>query len=438
MKAHHLGVSCRAALRHDHVHARGDHGVVGGEDERSEGPAGAFIHVAARQPDGEIDLRFVAGEDARGVDLVVDPRRKDQLQGGREHGRPSRIASATGARKWLRTGAVKVPPVRAFSSALLLVAAPLLAAAPLVAACAHEAPPSPAPPVPAAAAPVLPRATVEDARAFVARVDTDIRRLWVARDRASWVNQNFITDDTEFLAAAGEEATAEYVGKATHEAQRFEGLELPADLARQILLLRLAQTVPAPADAKQRGELATIEAEMTGMYGKGKYCPPRLHGRCLTLDDLSKTLRTSHSYDELLEAWTGWHAISRPIKPKYERYVELGNAGAKEVGFADLGALWRSGYDMPPEAFEADIERLWSEVKPLYDQLHCYVRGRAARGLRQGQGARARPHPRAPARQHVGAGVEQRLRPSSSRTKGSPRSTCRRSSRPRATTPSRW
>jgi peptidyl-dipeptidase A len=219
--------------------------------------------------------------------------------------------------------------------------------------------------------------TVEEASAFVAKVNADLRRLWVARDRASWVNQNFITDDTEFLAAQGEEATAEYVGRATHDAQRFARMtNLPPEVARQLLLLRLAQTVPAPADAKKRGELAEVEAEMTGMYGKGKYCPERLHGKCLTLDDLEKTMATSHKYDELLEAWTGWHAIARPIKPKFETYVALGNEGSREVGFADLGAVWRSGYDMPPDAFEADVERLWAQVKPLYDQLQCYVRGR--------------------------------------------------------------
>lgn len=218
---------------------------------------------------------------------------------------------------------------------------------------------------------------MEEARAFVSRVDADLRRLWTARDRASWVNQNFITDDTEFLAAQGEEATAEYVGRATHDAQRFAHMtNLPPDVARQLLLLRLAQTVPAPADAKKRVELAEVEAEMTGMYGKGKYCPQRLKGQCLTLDDLEKTMATSHKYDELLEAWTGWHAIARPIKPKFETYVKLGNEGSREVGFADLGAVWRSGYDMPPEAFEADVERLWAQVKPLYDQLQCYVRGR--------------------------------------------------------------
>ena len=132
--------------------------------------------------------------------------------------------------------------------------------------------------------------TVEEATAFFARVDKDLRRLWTARDRAGWVNQNFITDDTELLSAAAEEATSAYAGQAIIASRRFKDLNLPADLARQMTLLRTSQTVPAPSDANERRELAEIQSWMTSTYGKGKYCPKRLNGNCLTLDDLSKTL----------------------------------------------------------------------------------------------------------------------------------------------------
>jgi peptidyl-dipeptidase A len=223
--------------------------------------------------------------------------------------------------------------------------------------------------------------------------------LWTLRDEANWVNTNFITDDTEALAAAGEESTAAYAGEQIKRSRRYAGLDgqLPADVARKLYLLSLAQTIPAPADAQERAELAGIETRMTSAYGQGQYCPPRgsallryaqseTHApaapapgstaACLHLDELSRVLRTSRKPAELLEAWRGWHAIAAPLKGKYVRYVELANRGAKELGFADVGALWRAGYDMSPGAFEADVERLWSEVKPLYDALHCYVRAK--------------------------------------------------------------
>jgi len=220
--------------------------------------------------------------------------------------------------------------------------------------------------------------TPEEAKKFVEQVDKDLRRLWVARDRAGWVNQNFITDDTEALSASGEEATAAYVTEAITKARRFDGVKgIDGDVARQLLLLKLAQVVPAPSNADERGELAALQSGMTAIYGKGEYCPPAsspLGKKCLKLDDLSRILKKSRKYDELLEAWKGWHAIAPVMKDKYARYAQLGNKGAKEIGFGDMGALWRSGYDMTPEAFEADIERLWQDVKPLYDDLHCYAR----------------------------------------------------------------
>ncbi|HVJ92756.1 MAG TPA: M2 family metallopeptidase [Labilithrix sp.] len=232
-------------------------------------------------------------------------------------------------------------------------------------------------------------ATPEEAKKFIAEVEKTLRRLWVARDRAGWVNQNFITGDTEALAASGEEATAAYVTEAIQKARRFDGVAgIDPVTARQLKLLKLVQIVPAPSNADERRELAEIQSGMTATYGKGEYCPPagsplaKLKAdkqagsdkKCLKLDELSRVLKKSKNYDELLEAWQGWHAIAPAMKDKFARYAELGNKGAKEIGFLDMGALWRSSYDMSPEEFEADIERLWQDVKPLYDDLHCYTR----------------------------------------------------------------
>jgi peptidyl-dipeptidase A len=226
--------------------------------------------------------------------------------------------------------------------------------------------------------------TIAEATAFVDAVDAELKRLWTRGARAGWVNQTFITEDTDQLSAAAEETTMEYLSRTIPAAKRFDGLKLPEDVARKLHLLKIASVLPAPSEAAERRELAEVAVTMQSMYGKGKYCP-KAGGKglkakdgkeCLTLQDLSNVLASSRKYDELLEAWTGWHAISPPIKEKFRRYVELGNKGAREIGFKDLGALWRSGYDMPAEAFEADTDRLWTQVKPLYDELHCYVRAR--------------------------------------------------------------
>jgi peptidyl-dipeptidase A len=245
---------------------------------------------------------------------------------------------------------------------------------------------SSAPSAPAAPAPATP--SVQSAVDFVADVERHLRELWVARDRAAWINENFVTDDTDALAASGEENTAAYVRRAIEQSRAFVPIapSLPADVARKLYLLSIAQTIPAPADAGARSELASLETWMTSAYAKGKYCLPvrsalfkyakdqQAKGEaCLNLQQLSRVLATSRDDRELAEAWRGWHTVAGPMLGKYARYVDLANEGAREIGFADVGALWRSGYDMPPEALEADVEHLWSDVKPLYKALHCYV-----------------------------------------------------------------
>jgi peptidyl-dipeptidase A len=165
------------------------------------------------------------------------------------------------------------------------------------------------------------------------------------------------------------------------EATRFDDLELPAEAARKMRMLKLALTLPAPSDAELRRELSEIAAGLESAYGRGRYCPEG--GECRDLGELSRTLATSRDPRELQEAWSGWRTVSVPMRPQFERFVTLGNQGAQELGFSDLGAMWRSKYDMEADAFAAEVDRLWSQVAPLYESLHCYVRSK----LRQQYGA---------------------------------------------------
>jgi peptidyl-dipeptidase A len=239
---------------------------------------------------------------------------------------------------------------------------------------APEVKPDTAPQAQAAARPAAP--TVEEARAFLDATEAELKRQWSYQERVKFVEMTYVNHDTEVLAAAAEEQTMELLGRKAREARRFEGLELPPDLRRKLHLLKLSQTLPAPPSAQDRKELAEIATFLESTYAKGKYCPPRLKGQCLTLDDMSRVLATKRDYDELLDVWQGWHSIAREMRPRYARYVELGNLGAKELGYPDLGALWRANYDMSPDAFAAEAERLWQQVEPLYKAMHCHVRAR--------------------------------------------------------------
>ena len=198
------------------------------------------------------------------------------------------------------------------------------------------------------------------------------------KSAAEWVQATYINEDTQKLTAKAAERYLEYFSRAVEQSKRYAGEKLKPETARAIELLKLDVAAPAPNDPAKRAELTQITARMEATYGEGKYCPKGPES-CRNLDELGDVLASSRNYDELTEAWVGWHTISRPMRPDYARFVELGNEGARELGYPDLGAMWRSNYDMPPDAFARESERLWSQVKPLYDELHCYARAQLAR-----------------------------------------------------------
>ena len=220
------------------------------------------------------------------------------------------------------------------------------------------------------------RSTPAEAEKFIVDAEKRLQNLSVKEGRASWVQANFITDDTEALAADAKEQTIAAVTELAQTARRFDGLELPADITRKMKLLKLALTLPAPANAAEREELTKIAVSMESAYGRGKYCPEGPDKPCLSLGDMEDILAKSRDPEELKRAWLGWHQVSPPYRKDYARFVVLANKGANEMGFKDLGAMWRSNYDMPPDAFAAEMERLWQQVKPLYDSLYTYTRRR--------------------------------------------------------------
>jgi len=219
--------------------------------------------------------------------------------------------------------------------------------------------------------------TEADARKLVEEASARLLELGIEAGRAQWVQATYITSDTEMLAAQRNEvlltAAVEYAQRAT----LFNDVKLPEDLRRQIDLLKRSLTLPAPSDPQKTGELTRLAASLESQYGSGKYCPQGAKGDdCKDLTELENIMARSRDPKEQLEAWTGWHSVAPPMRDEYQRLIEIANEGSRELGYKDTGALWRSKYDMDPDAFAKELDRLWGQVQPLYDSLHCYVRTR--------------------------------------------------------------
>jgi peptidyl-dipeptidase A len=216
--------------------------------------------------------------------------------------------------------------------------------------------------------------TVVEAQAFMDKAEARLAELSIKGNQANWIHENFITDDTEALAADVNDEVTAVTTELIKEAERFNGLQMPPDLSRKFLLLKLALTAPGPKDPKLRKEMSEIAASLESDYGRGKYCDAS--GKCVDITQVENIMAESRDPQQLKDVWVGWHSVGAPMRKRYARFVDLSNQGARDLGFKDTGVLWRAGYDMPPEQFSAEVDRLWEQVRPLYLSLHTYVRAK--------------------------------------------------------------
>jgi peptidyl-dipeptidase A len=218
-----------------------------------------------------------------------------------------------------------------------------------------------------------------DAAKFLASAEKELSEFSDYASRVQWVNSNFITDDTDWLASrAGSEGTLIGV-RLANGTKDYANAALTPDQKRKMSILLAGMVIPAPStgtpdEQKQiSDELNKITTDLQSTYGKGKFT---IDGKELNLEELSGILSESRDPKKLQQAWEGWHTISPPMAKDYARMVEIGNAGAKELGFSDIADMWLSNYDMPSKDMEATVERLWTQVQPLYNDLHCYTRAK--------------------------------------------------------------
>ncbi len=221
----------------------------------------------------------------------------------------------------------------------------------------------------------MPAATADEAQKFVTEANATLLKVSIEQQQAGWVAENFITEDTEALGARANQTLIDAAARYAKAAVRFDKIEVAPDVRRQLTLLKVALVLASPSDPKLGEEMTKLVSSMTATYGKGKWCADAAKpDSCLDVGGVTEVLANSRDPKRLREVWEGWQTISVPMKKDYARFVELSNAGAKEVSFNDTGAMWRGKYDMPPDDFTKELDRLWEQVKPLYLTLHSYVR----------------------------------------------------------------
>jgi peptidyl-dipeptidase A len=236
-----------------------------------------------------------------------------------------------------------------------------------------------------AAATAVERPTIQDAREFLEQAEEDLVASNLIGARAAWINANFVTYDTNALVAQTSAESAKLRTRLANEAKRFNDITLPEDMRRKIDMLKRGSNFPAPSRDGAAEALSKIMAELDATYATGEFqidttnpavieILGEVEGDTINLGQASRLMANLRDADLLEQVWTGWRTVSPSMKSDYARMVKLINEGAQELGYADAGDLWRAGYDMDAEAFATEVDRLWDQVNPLYEQLHCYVR----------------------------------------------------------------
>ena len=214
----------------------------------------------------------------------------------------------------------------------------------------------------------------QDLEEFLANVESENKKDGPVIYSASWISSNFITYDSQkIIADYGTKSTLKSLER-SREAASFDGLDTSKENQRMLNILKSSFVMPPPLDEELASELSEITTSLEAMYGSGEYCFD--DEECYDLEAFESIIDNSRDPNELLRAWEGWHEIGKPMKPMYMRMVDIGNQGSVDLGYEGLSDLWFSKYDMPAEDFLDDTDRVWSEVKPLYDALHCHVRAK--------------------------------------------------------------
>ena len=223
-----------------------------------------------------------------------------------------------------------------------------------------------------AQAPKPAKPTPAEAKAFVDKAEAELAAFNQYVAKSAWVRATYITEDTQWLEAKATAEQNELTARYAREAAKYDGVAVDPVTARKLKLLKLFLVSPAPNRPGAAGELATIATRLDSTFSAGKF---QYDGKTLNLNEAEEILAKSRDPAQLKAVWEGWHSVAPQMRGDYAKLAQLSNEGARDLGFKDTGALWRSNYDMDPDKFAAETDRLWSQVEPFYRNLHCYVRG---------------------------------------------------------------
>ncbi|NWI33356.1 ACE2 enzyme, partial [Sula dactylatra] len=232
---------------------------------------------------------------------------------------------------------------------------------------------------------VTPQDVTQQAQMFLEEFNRRAEDISYESSLASW---NYNTNITEETARKMNEADAKwsaFYSEASRNASSFPLSSIQDPLTR-LQIQSLQDKGSSVLKPEKYNRLNTVLNTMSTIYSTGTVCKITEPSECLVLEPgLDTIMANSTDYHERLWAWEGWRAdVGKMMRPLYEEYVELKNEVARLNSYSDYGDYWRANYEADyPEEYKysrdqlvEDVEKTFEQIKPLYQQLHAYVRHR--------------------------------------------------------------
>ncbi|XP_031573665.1 angiotensin-converting enzyme-like [Actinia tenebrosa] len=211
-----------------------------------------------------------------------------------------------------------------------------------------------------------------NAKAFLAQYNERATNKAHDLETAMWKHATDITEENMKLRTTAYLKYSSFEVEARKNAGQFDLSKLTEDTKRQFSRIMQSAT---PKDTTKRRELANIIGQMEEIYSSAKVSHPQIGTNLSLVPDLVKIMAESRNNQHLVTAWREWRRVTGPkIRPLYKKFVELSNEGARDNNWEDTGDWWRSWYR--PGSIGNEVGKLWMDLKPLYMELHAFVRYR--------------------------------------------------------------
>uniref|UniRef100_A0A182LUT3 Angiotensin-converting enzyme n=1 Tax=Anopheles culicifacies TaxID=139723 RepID=A0A182LUT3_9DIPT len=211
-------------------------------------------------------------------------------------------------------------------------------------------------------------------RAYLGSIESEILQRTYDETVASWDYESNITDYTAEISMKVALDNAVFWKEVARELRLYDFNSFKdADLKRRIK--KLTDLGYAALDETKFSQLVDAISRMQENYATAKVCQYRNETNCnFGLEpELTETLAKSRDPEELKYYWVQWHAVAgKPVRKDFDEYVSLNREAAQLNNFTSGAEYWLDAYE--DDTFEQQVDAAIEQIRPLYEQIHGYVR----------------------------------------------------------------